>query len=274
MRDKKLLAEAKSILSSLNQDPKKSLGQNFLVDKIALEQIAKLGNISKNEQIVEIGPGFGWLTSELLKYFPKLTVVEKDDHLAKYLNNKFAKTINLIHKDILDEKLFFQLPQNFKLIANIPYSITTPLLQKIITIEKNISRVVLLVQKEVADRLSAKAGSAKRGAFTVALECFGDAKTDFILSPNSFWPSPNVESRVLIVENIKGQVEKKFIDFLYKGFCQKRKKITNSLGHGLSWTKDSTKALLDSSKIALDLRPEDLSLGEWLTLWHKYESMQ
>lgn len=274
MRDPKLVTEAKNTHRIINQNPKKSLGQNFLVDPQALKQIAQLGEITKGQEIVEIGPGLGWLSSELLKFFPNLTVVEKDDQLAKMLREKFGSTIQIIHGDILDNEIIDKLPENFKIIANIPYSITTPLIQSIITSPKKILRIIILVQKEVAERLSAPSGKSYRAALTVALEYYGKVSTDIIIAPTSFWPAPNVESQILIIEPYPNKtIEKDFIDFLYKGFRQKRKKLKNSISEGLSWNKLKVEELLANVKINENLRPEDLTVSQWRELWQRVEKM-
>lgn len=274
MRDEHLVKEAKNILFQLNRSPKKSLGQNFLVDRNALKDIANAGKIKKDEKIVEIGAGLGWLTSELMKFFPKLTVVEKDDNFVEILNQNFGSTINLIHGDILDDNIWEKMPDNFKIIANIPYNLTTALIQKII-LSNRVSRAVLLMQKEVAQRLCAKSGDSERGALTVALDTVANAHAEQIIGPTSFWPAPNVESQVLIINfDFNNHLEKQYIDFLFKGFCQKRRKIVNSLSTGLTLPKEKILILLKSSGVDSNLRPEDLTKDQWLTLWSKYLNMR
>jgi len=275
MRNTQLVEEAKYILKKINQSPKKSLGQNFLVDSDLLQEIARLADIQKNENIVEIGPGLGWLSNALIKFFPNLILIEKDDQFYELLKLKFANTVKLIHGDILDEQIWELLPEKIKIVANIPYNLTTPLIQKIIFNINKIDKVVILLQREVAERLSVSSGNSNRGALTVALESVASTQLGSVVPANSFWPAPNVESQILIINPLKNQqIESGFIDFLYKGFTQKRKKLKNSLSAGLIWNKIKIENLLKSAEIDANLRPEDLTLKNWQLLWSKFKSMR
>jgi 16S rRNA (adenine1518-N6/adenine1519-N6)-dimethyltransferase len=277
MNENNYLIEAKAVLRKFGQGPKKSLGQNFLINENILENIASLGEIVEGENIVEIGPGLGWLTEKLISFDPKLFLIEKDDNLALHLNDKFKSQVNLIHGDILDSVVWGKLPEEFSVIANLPYSITTPLITKIILSNKKIKKIVILVQKEVAERLSAPANSSERGPLTVFLEFFGETKLGPIVENTNFYPSPSVKSQILIINPFQEKSElltKDFLDFLYKGFSQKRRKIKNSFKGGFGLDDDTINKLFEESNVDTNLRSEDLHKQDWENIWRNFQKMR
>lgn len=277
MRDQDLYTQTKFIISKLYGRPKYSLGQNFLLDKKILTRIAELGRIKKGENIIEIGSGLGWLTDQILTFQPKLTLIEKDDKFADLLKQKYLKQCQIMHGDILDNKIFEKLPENdFKIIANIPYSITSPLISRLILSGKKPDLIVLLVQKEVAERMSASADNSERGALTVLVENYTQTELDMIVSPGSFFPSPKVDSQILI---LKPHLKNKVIDttqfylFLQSSFAQKRKKLSNIFKKSFNYTQQQVLDLFSRAEVDPNLRPEDLDLSAWANLFKAYKDL-
>ena len=182
--------------------PKKSLGQNFLTSSKAVFEIVTAGEIVKGESILEIGPGKGALTEELLKAGAKLTVIEKDRELIPYLEEKFAKEIrdkslSIIEGDVLnlDIESVFKKNEKYKLIANIPYYITGAIIERFLSIKKKPLLMVILVQKEVAERIVAR--DKKESILSLAVKFYGIPKLIYKVSAGSFFPKPKVDSAVL-----------------------------------------------------------------------------
>ncbi len=190
---------------------KKSLGQNFLSSKKIVERIVMEAKVSKEDCVLEIGPGKGILTEALLEKVKKVIAVEKDDFLFEFLKEKFAKEIKvkkleIIHEDIVDfdqEKI----KKPYKLVANIPYNITGEILRKFLSGKNKPESMTVLVQKEVAERIFARDG--KESLLSISVKIFGTPRLGFVISRGQFNPVPNVDSRVLSIDNIN-EVSKKF----------------------------------------------------------------
>ena len=184
--------------------PKKSLGQNFLKDKKILNQIVSLGGIGENDTVIEVGPGTGNLTEEILKKKPKhLTVIEKDKNLIEILKNKFGDKIEIINEDILKFSHNKYINKEIIIFGNLPYNISTQILIKWIRIEKLenfCKKFILLFQKEVADRIIADDNSKNYGRLSILSSWKLNIKKIIDIKPCSFYPSPKVESSLLILE--------------------------------------------------------------------------
>lgn len=251
--------------------PKKSLGQNFLTSPGAVFEIVRSAEIQADDTILEIGPGKGVLTKELLGWAKKVIVVEKDDELAPLLEQEFGQKPNfkLIHGDILE---FYPSDYGledgkFKVIANIPYYITGEILQKFLETPVQPSRMVLMVQKEVAERIVAR--NMAESILSMSVKAYGTPKIIATVKAGSFYPKPKVDSAILLIENISrdffekehpfGQAdEKKFFETVKKGFAHKRKFVKSNL--------ETTEETLEECGIPPKARPEDLSKENWLCL--------
>jgi 16S rRNA (adenine1518-N6/adenine1519-N6)-dimethyltransferase len=256
--------------------PKKSLGQNFLQNKSIVGNIIRVADVNSKDVVLEIGPGCGILTEELLKFSKKVIAVEKDDVLFEELKEKFSEEIEnkklvLIHGDILEEVTHLDVPRlsGYKLVANIPYNITGEILRMFLSVipeEKQPKTVVLLVQKEVAERIVAHDG--KESILSISVRAYGNPKLIKKVKKENFSPQPKVDSAILRIENIskdffKGIDEKKFFEVVKMGFSQKRKKLSNTLKPIFG---ENLEKIFQKAQISPDLRAEKLSLDDWKRL--------
>lgn len=250
---------------------KKSLGQNFLRSKSALAKIAEAGDLKADDIVLEVGPGEGILTAELLKRAVKVIAVEKDDRLMPYLKEKFANEIStgkltLIHEDILEFDSRFAIQDSrFKIVANIPYYITGALIRKFLEAENQPSLMVLLLQKEVAERIVAK--KSKESLLSISVKAYGTPKFVAAVPAGSFSPAPKVDSAILAVTDISkkffaGFSEERFFAILKTGFAHKRKKLAGNLKP----LRPDIETAFEKSRIDKNIRPEDLSLADWRRL--------
>ena len=248
--------------------PKKSLGQNFLKSAPALRKIIEAGEIMPDDVILEIGPGKGALTTQLLASSCQLIAVERDKNLYEMLKIKFQKEISsgqldLIHDDILNFDLSYKLKAiSYKLIANIPYNITGAILKKFLTADKQPEHMVLMVQQEVAQRIVARGG--KESILSISVKAYGDPKIIMKVPRRYFSPAPEVDSAILSIKNIsrdfflKDQVnEEYFWQIVRAGFAHKRKKLAGNLKNLYSFV------LPERLK---DKRAEELDLEDWSLL--------
>jgi len=257
--------------------PKKSLGQNFLTDKKILNQIVNLGEIDKNDTIIEIGPGTGNLTEEILKKKHRnFTVIEKDKNLVEILKNKFGKKIKIINEDILK---FSHNEYNYKKIiifGNLPYNISTQILVNWIKIEKlenYCKKFILLFQKEVADRIIAEDNSKDYGRLSILSSWKLNIKKIKDINPGSFFPSPKVMSSLLVLEpkknyyNLKNSKNLEHITNVF--FNQRRKMIKKPMKLIFKNFEEVAKSL----SLDLNLRPQNLSKLTYYKICSYYEKL-
>jgi len=267
--------QLKQILQDNNIWPDKRMGQNFLISKSVLEKIIATADIKDTDTILEIGPGLGTLTYELGKTAKLVLGIEKDRKLVEFLRKRFksAKNIKIVCEDIL--KYNYQpTTYDYKVISNLPYNITSPVINKLLNLEHKPQEMVLMVQKEVAERLCAKPGNSDRGILTVIIEYFCDAEIIEIVPRNNFYPVPDVDSAIIkltlkkINKLTKKQIdESSFFRFVKMGFGQKRRQIHHSLSAGLYLAKPQIFAILKSVNISHTKRAEELSLTDWINLY-------
>ncbi len=211
---------------------KKSLGQNFLTDEIILQKIANTVNVTDQDLIIEIGPGKGALTKYLVQKNCFFLAYEIDERMKPILK-KYEK--NIIFDDFLKRNIKEDINkityQNLYVIANIPYYITTPIIEHLISSQLSFNKIVLLVQKEVAHRFSAKPNSKNYGFFTVLLNCYFQVELLFDVPRNAFSPAPNVDSAVVcfMKKDQESFMSKEYLSFLKKCFSKKRKTLKNNL---------------------------------------------
>lgn len=265
------VSATRHILKKFNLRASKRLGQNFLIDAEVVQKIVDAAEISEGEEILEIGPGIGTLTQGLLEAGAKVTAVELDKKLPAVLQETLAgyEKFRLIQGDILKINLSELMPQKFKVVANLPYYITTQILLSLLEKKLPITKIVTMVQREVAERMTAAAGSKIYGAMSVAVQFRSDAIIAFDVAPESFLPRPEVTSSVVIcdVRENKFQVsdEEFFIKVVRGSFGQRRKTILNSL-IGTGFLREKVLQSLESAGINFERRAETLTIEEFVKL--------
>ncbi len=245
---------------------KKSLGQHWLHDEKILESIVDAAEISQSETVLEIGPGTGTLTKKLLGRGAKVIAVEKDEKLAAGLAKH--KNLQVATGDILTFDLG-QLPIGYKVVANIPYYLTSNLLRILSESSNPPELMVLLVQKEVAERICARPGQMSLLAISVQL--YYEPTLDRVVPAKLFTPPPKVDSRLVILKrhektlftDLDSQI---FFQLTKAGFSERRKKLRSSLAGGLNISKDQADNLLKKAGISPDTRAQELSLQQWYEL--------
>lgn len=246
---------------------KRSLGQNFLSDPTVVRRIIDAFHASNNDVVLEIGPGRGALTESLVDSVGRLFVLEFDDAFAAQLQHRFGDRANfmLLHGDALQVDFAAISPgHQLRLISNLPYNISTAILQRLFDHADAFTDCVLMFQREVAERITAVPGSKDRGYLTVLTEAYFEVTRLFDVSPDAFQPRPKVWSTVVRLEPTGRTVpaSSRFSQLVSAGFAQKRKTIANNLKS----FSDSYAAALESSSIDPSRRAETLSLDEWLRL--------
>lgn len=255
--------------------PNKSLGQHWLRDRDVLAHIADCADITKDDTVLEIGPGLGTLTSELLRRARNVVAVEFDSELARKLPGQFpGKNLEVVQSDILAFDLS-NLPVDYKVVANVPYYITSKIVQLLMTADNKPSIAVLLVQKEVAERLAAKPGDMS--ILAISAQLFAEVSLGDVVPAEFFTPPPKVDSQVVIlrthIQSPLGNLdEKAFFNMVKAGFSAKRKKLRSSLAGGLGISKDAVEVLLADANINPDARAESLSIEDWMRVASAYDS--
>jgi len=259
---------------------KKSLGQNFLKSKLALHKMLEAGEVNDTDVILEVGPGKGVLTEKLLEKAKKVIAVEKDYRLMELLQEKFVNEITngkleLINADILDNRPFTKEEEKkFKIIANIPYYITGQFLRKFLETDRQPTKIVVMVQKEIAQRIVAN--DHKESLLSISVKAFGIPKMIMKVDKENFSPAPKVDSAILLINNISKNfftgnkiLEKDFFAILHAGFAHKRKMLLGNLKEWLKKEKMDTEGLQDIFaviKLSEKIRAEDLPLEKWAEL--------
>jgi 16S rRNA (adenine1518-N6/adenine1519-N6)-dimethyltransferase len=256
---------------------KKSLGQNFLHSMGAVNAMVEASRVTKEDIVLEIGPGKGVLTEFLLKTGAQVIAVEKDDRMIPHLSERFGGEVTsgklkLIHGDILDisPKELGLLANKYKLVANIPYYITGELIQKFLETDSQPSLMTLMLQKEVARRIVAKDG--KESILSLSVKAYGSPKYIQTVSAGSFNPVPSVDSAILLIDNISSDftdknTEKMFFKVIKAGFAHKRKKLIRNLE--IVAEKNILENTFSTLQLDVDTRAEDLDLKQWKTLAQK-----
>lgn len=251
----------------------KGLGQNFLLDPVVLDKIADAADI--DDGVLEVGPGFGVLTKRLCETGKKVVSVEIDKRLIPVLDFTLAEfdNVKIIEKDILKTDVKALINEEFdgkkiSVAANLPYYITTPIITKLIEEKLPIKNIVVMVQKEVAERIAAKPGKKDYGAISVLCQYYTNPRLVTIVPKGSFYPAPKVDSAVLCMEvqdkpNVDVLDEKLFFKVVRSAFAQRRKTLLNCLASGFSLGKDILSEILLSVGISPDVRGEKLGLCEF-----------
>ncbi|MEH7093616.1 16S rRNA (adenine(1518)-N(6)/adenine(1519)-N(6))-dimethyltransferase RsmA [Neobacillus vireti] len=269
----------RAILEKYGFSFKKSLGQNFLIDTNILKKIVSFADLSESSGAIEIGPGIGALTEQLARSSKKVVAFEIDQRLLPILQDTLSpyENVKVIHKDVLEADVRMVMEDEFQgmndimVVANLPYYVTTPIIMKLLEDRLPIRGIVCMLQKEVADRISAKPGTKEYGSLSIAIQYYTEAETVMIVPKTVFVPQPNVDSAVIrLTKREKPAVVVKDEDFFFQvtkaSFAQRRKTLLNNLTSQLPAGKEKKEeilAALSASGIEPVRRGETLSLEEF-----------
>ncbi len=281
-----LESETLFLMKKYNITANKNYGQNFLIDENVINTIVSSSDISKDDLVIEIGPGLGSLTSKLLDKAGKVICVELDPKMINILNDRFSLYTNfeLLHNDILKVDLKELIKTNLenlnlinaKVVANLPYYITTPIIMKLLEEKLNLKSITVMVQKEVASRLVALPGEKDCGAITYTINYYTNPNLILDVPSNSFIPAPKVNSAVIkldVLSNPKVIVknEEHFFKVIKYAFMQKRKTLLNSLANSGIASKEKIENILNNINISPSIRAEKLSLEDFAIISEKLE---
>lgn len=255
-------SELKAFLEEIGAAPKKQLSQNFLIDGNIVRKIIALADVKERDTVLEIGPGPGVLTEALLAIGAHVITVEKDRKFAQALQRFQTpdQRLTVYEEDVLSWEI--SVPKNTKLIGNLPYNIATPILTRFLLRRDLFQSITIMVQKEVADRMIAKAGTNAYGSLSVFVQFYSDPIKGFTVEPTCFYPVPKVKSSVIqfLLKEPPDVDQDRFFAMTRKAFQQRRKMLRSSLKlQGLK---------------KLDVRPEELSLADFIVLFHEIDQQQ
>lgn len=261
--------DIKDILAKYGANPSKGLGQNFLIDKNILQKIIDTADIKKDDVVLEVGPGLGTLTQKLAERTSRVIAVEKDHRMIEILKETLIdfSNIEILEQDILEYTPLI----HYKLIANIPYYLTSPLIRKFLEEKDQPEEIVLMIQKEVAQRICAKPGDMS--ILAVSVQFYAEPKIISFVSKGCFWPSPKIDSAIIkIIPRQKPDVDPEmFFKVVKAGFAHPRKQLVNNLAtlklsDSVKLDKHLTADLLLSNNLKPTQRPETLSVSDWVKL--------
>lgn len=277
-----ILEETRFIMKKYNIKANKSLGQNFLIDDNVVEGIVDAGNISNEDLVIEIGPGLGTLTKPLLERAGKVISIELDKRMVKILEDRFSlyNNFELIQKDVLKVDLKELIERNkkeghlknAKIVANLPYYITTPIIMKLIEEELDLDSITVMIQKEVADRLIAIPGDKETGAITYSIYYYSEAEAILEVPNDSFIPEPEVTSKVIklnIRKNPPIDVRNKEVMFriIKCAFVQRRKTLLNALTNAKVFiNKEEGIRILNKLNLDENVRAEKLKIEDFANI--------
>ena len=280
-----ILEETKFIMNKYHIRANKKLGQNFLISDTVVKEIIKNSQISSDDLVIEIGPGLGTLTKELLEKASKVICIELDNNMINILQDRFKlyKNFELINEDVLkvdlkniikEEKTKGKIKQ-VKIVANLPYYITTPIIMKLLEEKLDLDTITVMVQKEVADRLIAIPGQKNTGAITYSVYYYAEAKEILEVGKESFIPAPEVTSKVIQFEirknpEVNVSDERLMFKIIKNAFTQRRKTLLNALTNThIFQSKEQGVEILKNLKLEENVRAEELTLEKFAEITEK-----
>ena len=268
-KDSRSLYQPKRILLPDKIFPKKSLGQNFIIDLEVLDRISEIAELTRNDEVLEIGAGLGTLTAFLAERAKRVVAIEKDNRLFEKLRTSFhhLPNLELVQGDVL--KINFRelfTGNKMKVVSNLPYSISSPILIKLLENRDIFSLLVIMIQREVGERITASPGGRDYGSITVLLQTFFDISIELTVPPEAFWPKPKVDSVILNLNPLRSpRIEISDIELFKKivraSFSSRRKILANSLRSLIP--KEKVEEILKSAEIDRKRRAETLSIEEF-----------
>lgn len=272
------LKETRAILDKYNLHAKKGFGQNFLVDSNVVKRIVTEANVNLNDGVIEIGPGIGSLTEALSQNAKKVLCFEVDSDMVKILNDNLNRdNVKIIEKDFLKVNLndylnYFSDCNEVKVVSNLPYYITTPIVFKLLESDASIDDYYFMVQKEVGERFSGKPKTKDYNSLSVAIDFQASAKILFNVSRNSFYPAPNVDSVIINIHKEKKDYsvnnKAEFLKFVQNIFAQRRKTLVNNISNAYSLNKEEIVKKLGDLNYLPTVRSEELSTEEIVILYN------
>ena len=280
--------ELKRIIEQYGFRFNKNLGQNFLIDENILQKIVDAAELDKNTGVIEIGPGIGVLTQVLAENAGKVIAIELDSKLIPILNDTLAdySNISIINKDVLKVNISEMIQHEFnnmqvKVVANLPYYITTPIIMELLERKLDIDSIVVMIQKEVAQRMVAAPGSKDFGALSLVVQYYTNSYIIGTVSPHCFIPQPKVDSMIIRLDlrpepPVEVDNEKIFFKTIKAAFGQRRKTLLNALFNSgfFQMTKDELKEILRELEIQENQRGEELSMEQFAKLANKIEKIK
>lgn len=268
--------QVKKILEQNDIIVKKQYGQNFLLDDNILKNIVKSAELKKDTNVIEIGPGLGFLTNYLQQATTNVLCYEIDEQMVEHLN-ELNYNISIINDDFLkrnlnkDFKNIFDNSNNITLVANLPYYITTPILLKVLEETTRIDKMIVMMQTEVAKRLCGKPSTKDYNALSVLIQYYTNPRIIFNVSPKSFFPEPNVESSVVMIEKKEEPLlEVENLDFFLKFnrniFAQRRKTLYNNIQKAYNYDKGLIKKIIKENNLDESVRSEELDVSQIVKL--------
>lgn len=281
----KVYEATKFLMKKYGITANKKLGQNFLIDETVIDTIANASEICKDDLVIEIGPGLGTLTDKLLQKAGKVIAIELDERMIKILKERFFMYdhFEIINEDVLKVDLKELIRKNkeelglknAKIVANLPYYITTPIIMKLLEEKLDIESITVMIQKEVADRLTAIPGEKNSGAITYTVYYYATSEEVLTVPNNSFIPEPEVESEVITLHlrkeaPIKVENETKFFMLIKAAFMQRRKTFLNAISNsGLNISKENMEQILKELNIDTKIRGEALTIEQFAKIAEK-----
>ncbi len=252
--------------------PIKRFGQNFLIDKQVIKKVIRAANLHPKDIVLEIGPGTGALTQEIAKTAKKLIAIEKDSNMCKILKQAFrnSKNVEIVNQDILKNYELGIKNYEYKIVANLPFYITAPVIRKFLESKNPPKEMILIIQKEVAQRICAK--PPKMSILAVSVQFYSKAKIISYLSKKSFYPRPKVDSAIIKIIPRKSVLPicvdpLLFFKIVKAGFSHPRKQLANNLPNGLKLNKQKVNDLLLKNNVKPSQRAETLRVQDWINLF-------
>jgi len=280
-----LLTQTRRLLRQFDLRARKGLGQHFLIDGEVLKRITSAAELTPADVVIEVGPGLGVLTRELARQTGWVIAIELDNKLAAALKQTLASfnNITIINDDVLriepgdlitEQKTRFPQATGYKVVANLPYYITSPVLRHFLEASAKPQVMIVMVQKEVANAIVAKPG--EMSLLSVSVQFYGEPRIIGYVPAQCFYPAPKVDSAILRIDpypqpTVAVADEGGFFDLVRAGFTAPRKQIVNSLAQGLGVSKGEVLSLLETASIVSQRRAETLTLDEWAWLWQVFK---
>lgn len=274
-----IIQQTLDLCKMYNIKPQKTKGQNFLINEEVYDKIIQSADLQPEDTVLEVGPGLGFLTFKLAKKVKKVLAVEVDPKIVQVLDilikSQLVKNIKIFNKDILQAKgENFSKISPYKIVSNLPYNITSIFLRKFLSLANKPERMILMLQKEVVNRIIAR--PPKMSLLSLSVQFYSQVEMLFEVKKENFYPSPKVDSAVIkIIPNKKlladYQAEKNFFKLLRVAFSAKRKMLKNNLSTGFNKKVDLIEEIIRKNNLEPKIRPEQLSLDNWLDLFQSFK---